>query len=133
MLCKRKGYQFAGKGYVPLAEWNKISRKCFSHTSLPRVIGDLKVGSCFCCVRHYWPSHPPILRIQFVVWMYSTNLVFLLVFPFLLLVSCNSFMVWFYNKSQAAAVGLPWLPVVCEKLRYFFYVWNCFENKVLVI
>ena len=55
------------KGNFPLAECNEMSGKCFSHT--PRGSGyrscDGKAGSCFCCVRHYWPFHPPTLRFQF--------------------------------------------------------------------
>ena len=42
-------------------ECNEISGKCFSHTRWrPGYRScDRKADSCFCCVRYYWPSHPP--------------------------------------------------------------------------
>ena len=69
------------KGNFPLAECNEISGKCFSHT--PRGSGyrscDGKAGSCFCCVRHYWPFHPPTLRFQFCRLNVMCNFVILFV------------------------------------------------------
>ena len=49
------------KGDFPPAEWNDIGGKCFTHTPLgPEYRScDRKAGNCFCCVRHYLPSHPP--------------------------------------------------------------------------
>ena len=93
----------------------------FSHTDVGpgNWTCDRKAGSCFCCVRHYWsshpPTHPPTLRFQFCR-LFKSNVQlcnFVSVPPYYGYVMCSFLRIW--NKGQAAAVGLAWLPVAYEK------------------
>ena len=61
------------------------------------------------------PTHPPTLRFQFCR-LFKSNVQlcnFVSVSPFYGYVMCTLLLIW--NKGQAAAVGLLWLPLVCEK------------------
>ena len=49
------------KGDFPPAEWNdKVENALLTLLWGPEYRScDRKAGNCFCCVRHYLPSHPP--------------------------------------------------------------------------
>ena len=61
------------------------------------------------------PTHPPTLRFQFrTLSKFTVQLCnFVSVSPFYGYVTCTLLRIW--NKGQAAAVGLAWLPLVCKK------------------
>ena len=61
------------------------------------------------------PTHPPTLRFHFrTLFKFNVQLCnFVSVSPFYGHVTCTLLRIW--NKGQAAAFGLAWLPLVCEK------------------
>ena len=46
-------------------------------------------------------------------------------FSIFIVCKLNTFFVWFYNKGQAAAVGLEWLSVACEKCYFISVAQHC--------
>ena len=111
--------------FYDLAEWNKISGKCFSHTLLGPVDGfrscdmwHVRAGSCFLLTTIAWPSHLPTLEFfscSFHFWMildcdsWQVHVLTLHVYLYILW-SCSDCYCLCVNKGQACGGRLDMAP-----------------------
>ena len=107
------------RGNFSLAECNEVSGKCFYHTQLGALgidhVTERRAVAFVASAITDLPTRPPTLRFQFCR-LFKSNVQlcnFVSVPPYYGYVMCTLLRIW--NKGQAAAVGLAWLPVAYEK------------------